>query len=155
MQGPSRTTAAPRATGTGRIAETDVCHEGVTILVTGANRLDLTVESVTSALKRARASLQRRQASAGDREPPPASNSPSEDAIVAKFVHAWESADLERAGGPADRRRLRLHAADTVRVRGPRRRGPVLRRRVPGLVAAGHEVHGMTRSESKQATDVR
>ena len=57
--------------------------------------LDSTVESVTSALKRARASLQRRQPPAAGREPPPASGSPSEDAIVAKFVRAWESADLD------------------------------------------------------------
>ena len=30
----------------------------------------------------------------GDREPPPASGSPAEDAIVARFVRTWESADL-------------------------------------------------------------
>jgi SnoaL-like domain len=57
--------------------------------------LDSTVESVNSALKRARASLQRRRSPAVGREPPPASGSPSEDAIVAKFVSAWESADLD------------------------------------------------------------
>jgi RNA polymerase sigma-70 factor (ECF subfamily) len=60
-----------------------------------AYMLDSTVESVTSALKRARASLQRRRPPTADREPPPASDSPSEDAIVAKFVGAWESADLD------------------------------------------------------------
>jgi RNA polymerase sigma-70 factor (TIGR02960 family) len=59
-----------------------------------AGMLDSTVESVTSALKRARASLQRRRAAATGREPPPASGSPAEDAIVAKFARAWESADL-------------------------------------------------------------
>jgi RNA polymerase sigma-70 factor (ECF subfamily) len=59
-----------------------------------ADMLDTTVESVTSALKRARASLQRRQSAAG-REPAPASGSPAEDAIVAKFARAWESADLD------------------------------------------------------------
>ena len=59
-----------------------------------AGMLDSTVESVTSALKRARASLQRRQPAAADREPPPAPESPVEDVIVAKFVRAWESADL-------------------------------------------------------------
>ena len=57
--------------------------------------LDSSVESVKSALKRAHASLQRRQPATGDREPPPASGSPAEDAIVAKFVRAWESADLD------------------------------------------------------------
>ncbi|GII32515.1 sigma-70 family RNA polymerase sigma factor [Planotetraspora mira] len=60
-----------------------------------ADMLDSTVDSVTSALKRARASLQRRRTPAADREPSPASGSPSEDAIVAKFVSAYESADLE------------------------------------------------------------
>ncbi len=56
-----------------------------------ADMLDSTVESVNSALKRARASLQRRLPATADREPPPA----SEDAIVAKFVRAWESADVD------------------------------------------------------------
>jgi RNA polymerase sigma-70 factor (TIGR02960 family) len=60
-----------------------------------AAMLDSTVESVNSALKRARASLQRRQPAGADREPAPAPGSPSEDAIVAKFVSAWESADLD------------------------------------------------------------
>ncbi len=60
-----------------------------------ATMLDSTVESVNSALKRARAGLQRRWPPAADREPPPASGSPAEDAIVAKFVNAYESADLD------------------------------------------------------------
>jgi RNA polymerase sigma-70 factor (TIGR02960 family) len=60
-----------------------------------ADMLDSSIESANSALKRARASLQRRLPPAGDRQPPPASDSPSEDAIVAKFVRAWESADLD------------------------------------------------------------
>jgi RNA polymerase sigma-70 factor (TIGR02960 family) len=60
-----------------------------------ADMLDTTVESVNSALKRARTSLQRRWPAATDREPPPISSSPSEDAIVARFVSAYESADLE------------------------------------------------------------
>src|SRR5262249_60986682 len=41
------------------------------------------------------ASLQRRQPPSADREPPPAADSASEDAIVAKFVRAWESADVD------------------------------------------------------------
>ena len=49
--------------------------------------LDSTIESVNSALKRARASVQHPQ-------PPAASGSPAEDAIVAKFARAWESADM-------------------------------------------------------------
>jgi RNA polymerase sigma-70 factor (ECF subfamily) len=60
-----------------------------------ADMLDSTVESVNSALKRARASLQRRQPPAEEREPAPAPGSPSEDAIVAKFVRAYESGDLD------------------------------------------------------------
>ncbi len=59
-----------------------------------AGMLDSSVESVTSALKRARASLQHRLAPAAGREPAPAAGSPAEDALVAKFVRAWESADL-------------------------------------------------------------
>jgi RNA polymerase sigma-70 factor (ECF subfamily) len=59
-----------------------------------AGMLDTTVESVKSALKRARAGLQRQPPPAAGREPPPACGSPAEDAIVAKFVRAWETADL-------------------------------------------------------------
>ncbi|MFB9629365.1 sigma-70 family RNA polymerase sigma factor [Nonomuraea helvata] len=58
-----------------------------------ADMLGVTVESVKSALKRARAGLQRRLTVA-DREPPPAAGSPAEDALVAKFVSAYESADI-------------------------------------------------------------
>jgi RNA polymerase sigma-70 factor (TIGR02960 family) len=60
-----------------------------------AEMLDSTVESVNSALKRALAGLQRRRRPTTDREPPTASDSASEDAIVAKFVSAYESADLD------------------------------------------------------------
>ena len=59
-----------------------------------ADMLESTVESVNSALKRARASLQRRWSPAAGLEPP-APNSPAEDAMVAKFVTAYESADLD------------------------------------------------------------
>jgi RNA polymerase sigma-70 factor (TIGR02960 family) len=60
-----------------------------------AGMLEATVESVNSALKRARASLQSRQQSAAGRPPPPAVGSPAEDVIVARFARAWESADLD------------------------------------------------------------
>jgi RNA polymerase sigma-70 factor (TIGR02960 family) len=60
-----------------------------------AEILDSTVESVNSALKRARASLERRRPPTADRQPPPTSHSLSADAIVAKFVRAYESADLD------------------------------------------------------------
>ena len=54
-----------------------------------------TTESVNSALKRARATLERRWTSAPGREPPPAAGSSEEEIIVARFAHAWESADLD------------------------------------------------------------
>jgi RNA polymerase sigma-70 factor (TIGR02960 family) len=60
-----------------------------------AEMLDSSVESVNSALKRARAGLEHRRSATGGREAPPAPGSTSEDAIVAKFVNAWESADLD------------------------------------------------------------
>jgi RNA polymerase sigma-70 factor (TIGR02960 family) len=60
-----------------------------------AEMLDSTVESANSALKRARATLQRRRPPIAHREPPPTSDSSAEDAIVAKFVSAYESADLD------------------------------------------------------------
>ncbi len=56
--------------------------------------LDSTLESVNSALKRARASLETKVPSGSQHLPAPASNSASEDAIVAKFVAAYESSDL-------------------------------------------------------------
>ncbi|GAB3147791.1 sigma-70 family RNA polymerase sigma factor [Amycolatopsis stemonae] len=54
-----------------------------------AAMLDTTVESVKSALKRARAGLRQRPA-----EPAPATGSPGENALVADFVRAWEAADV-------------------------------------------------------------
>lgn len=57
--------------------------------------LEVTIESVNSALKRARASLRQRQPSATGGEPPPAPGSPTEVAVVTKFARAWESADLD------------------------------------------------------------
>jgi RNA polymerase sigma-70 factor (TIGR02960 family) len=59
-----------------------------------ADMLDSTVESVTSALKRARATLERRRPTADTRQPP-AAGSPAEDALVARFTSAYESADLD------------------------------------------------------------
>jgi len=60
-----------------------------------ADMLNSSVESVNSALKRARASLHRRQPAAAGHPPPPAAGSPAEDALVAKFARAWQAADLD------------------------------------------------------------
>ncbi|MFI5613739.1 sigma-70 family RNA polymerase sigma factor [Amycolatopsis sp. NPDC051903] len=60
-----------------------------------ADLLDTTVESVTSALKRARAGLQRHRAPAEDRDRVPAPGSPAEQEVVAKFVRAYAAGDLE------------------------------------------------------------
>ena len=56
-----------------------------------AQLLDTTVESVTSALKRARASVQRSRPDAH----PPAPQSPAEAALVDRFVRAYEAADVD------------------------------------------------------------
>src|SRR5882757_6844669 len=56
-----------------------------------AGMLDSTVESVNSALKRARASLR----PIAEREPPPTPDSPAEQALVANFVRAYESGDID------------------------------------------------------------
>ena len=60
-----------------------------------ADMLDTTVQSVNSALKRARASLQRLQPPNDEREPAPAPDSTSEQALVAEFVRAYESGDVD------------------------------------------------------------
>jgi RNA polymerase sigma-70 factor (TIGR02960 family) len=59
-----------------------------------ADMFDSTVESVNSALKRARAGL-RRRLPMDNCERAPASDSPVERALLAKFVRAWESGDVD------------------------------------------------------------
>jgi RNA polymerase sigma-70 factor (ECF subfamily) len=59
-----------------------------------AEMLETTLESVTSALKRARATLQRRLPPTRECQPPPAPDSPAEQALVAKLVRAYESGDV-------------------------------------------------------------
>jgi RNA polymerase sigma-70 factor (TIGR02960 family) len=56
-----------------------------------AGMLGVTVDAANSALKRARATLERRQPAG---EPPPAPGSPEEDAIAARFARAYEAADV-------------------------------------------------------------
>lgn len=60
-----------------------------------ADMLDSTVDSVTSALKRARATLEHRLSSGVDPKDGPASQSSAEDELAEKFKLAWESADID------------------------------------------------------------
>ena len=60
-----------------------------------ADMLETTVDSVTSALKRARANLKRPHYPALEHDPPPVSGSSTEEALVATFVRAYESADVD------------------------------------------------------------
>jgi RNA polymerase sigma-70 factor (TIGR02960 family) len=64
-----------------------------------ADMLDSTVESANSALKRARAALRSRRPAIAEHGPPPAPGTPAEEALVARFVHAYESADLDALVG--------------------------------------------------------
>jgi len=64
-----------------------------------ADMLDSTADSVNSALKRARAGLQSRLPPTADREPAPTPDSPAEQAIVAKFVRAYELGDVDALVG--------------------------------------------------------
>ncbi|MGH2459455.1 MAG: sigma factor-like helix-turn-helix DNA-binding protein, partial [Chloroflexota bacterium] len=57
-----------------------------------AEMIEATVESVTSALKRARASLRRYQT---DREPAPSAGSLAEQALVARLAQAYQDGDVE------------------------------------------------------------
>jgi RNA polymerase sigma-70 factor (ECF subfamily) len=59
-----------------------------------ADMLGSTVHSVNSSLKRARAGLEHRLAT-GNYEPPPAADSRDEQTLVAKFVRAYESGDVD------------------------------------------------------------
>jgi RNA polymerase sigma-70 factor (ECF subfamily) len=59
-----------------------------------AGMLDATVESVTSALKRARARLQRRIDERAPREPPPPPGSRAEQELAARLTRAYEVGDV-------------------------------------------------------------
>ena len=59
-----------------------------------AQVLDSTEESVTSALKRARATLQRRLSGLGERQQPPAAGSATERELVERFTRAFEAKDV-------------------------------------------------------------
>jgi RNA polymerase sigma-70 factor (TIGR02960 family) len=60
-----------------------------------AQMLDSTTESATSALKRARATLERQMPTATGREPPPAPHSAAERTLVERLTRAFEASDVE------------------------------------------------------------
>jgi RNA polymerase sigma-70 factor (ECF subfamily) len=57
--------------------------------------LESTVDSVNSALKRARATLATRLPPGGPNRRPPAPNSPAEQELVDRFVRAYEAGDVD------------------------------------------------------------
>jgi RNA polymerase sigma-70 factor (TIGR02960 family) len=60
-----------------------------------AEMLDTTEQSVTSALKRARATLRRETPMAGQRPPPPLPDSPLEQELVLRLTDAFEAGDVD------------------------------------------------------------
>ena len=60
-----------------------------------ADMLDTTVESVKSALKRARAGMQRRRPATTGQEGPPEIDPATQGSLVARFVSAYEAADID------------------------------------------------------------
>ncbi len=60
-----------------------------------AEVLDATLDSVNSALKRARATLERRTSPAAGRQPPPSPGSASEEHIARQLVRAYKSGDVD------------------------------------------------------------
>lgn len=100
------------------------------VLGFGANdvaaMLDSTVEAVKSALKRARATLRHRWPSTDNGDPPPAIGSPSEAAIVAKFVTAWQSADVDALTGILTDDVFMAMPPMPFEYHGPRPRNPLL-----------------------------
>jgi RNA polymerase sigma-70 factor (TIGR02960 family) len=118
-----------------------------------AEMLDATVESVNSALKRARAGLERRRAA--EREPPPAAGSRAEEAIVARFVSAYESADLDALVAlltddvfvsmppmPFEYEGRDVVAGFCALILGPGRRFDLVPTRANGQPAFGAYIHG-------------
>jgi RNA polymerase sigma-70 factor (ECF subfamily) len=60
-----------------------------------AGMLETTEESVTSALKRARATVEQRRSAEGLHEPPPSPGSPAERAVIEQLTRAYESGDVK------------------------------------------------------------
>ena len=61
-----------------------------------ASILGTTRESVTSALKRARAAMQRQLRPSAQQEPPPPPGSPAEQDLIAQLTRAFETGDVDR-----------------------------------------------------------
>ena len=96
-----------------------------------ADMLDSTVESVNSALKRARASLQRRLPPTRRGRTASRSRLTRRAGAGGKVRPRLRVRRCRRAGRLAHRRRLRLHATNSPRIPRPRRRGPLLRQHLP------------------------
>jgi RNA polymerase sigma-70 factor (TIGR02960 family) len=64
-----------------------------------ADILGTSVESVTSALKRARATLQRRLEPPAGREPPPPAGSAAEQALITQLTRAFETGNVDELVG--------------------------------------------------------
>src|SRR6266581_5817707 len=60
-----------------------------------------------------------------------------------------------RAGGPADRRRLHRDAADTLRIRGPRRRDPRSEEHTSELQSPVHLVCRLLLEKKKTTTNIQ
>jgi RNA polymerase sigma-70 factor (ECF subfamily) len=120
-----------------------------------ADMLATTVDAVNSALKRARATLQRRLPPNSERAPAPAPGSPAEQALVARFVRAYDSGHLDTLVAllTADARismppiPLEYHGRDAVAgflagVSRPGRRFDLVPTRANGQLAFGVYVRG-------------
>ena len=123
-----------------------------------AEMLDTTVESVNSALKRARASLQQRRLAVAGRRAAARRRLARRGRDRGEVRPRVRVRRHRRAGGAADRRRVHVDAADAAGVRGARRRGPLLRhhlRRGPPVRPgpdAGQRAAGVRRLPARPAT---
>jgi RNA polymerase sigma-70 factor (ECF subfamily) len=92
-----------------------------------AEMLDSTVESVTSALKRARAGLQRHLPPTGEGEAPPVPRFTRRAGAGDKVRPRLPVRRCRRAGRVTHLRCRRVHATNSPRMARPRRGGPLLR----------------------------
>src|SRR6266508_1413173 len=109
-----------------------------------AGMLDSTVESVNSALKRARATLQRRQPPASGREPPPATGSPADDALR-----------IRRPGPRCSLLRQPLQRGPQIRPRADASQRPAGVRRLPARAQWHQPQDGPVRPHPHRRPDLR